>query len=152
MAVATKKIIIAIAAVTLAIAAMWYAFKIFSFNSLSESEAKWWLFASELILLISAFLLTLGLIGEWPDSEDWKKRFLYQAAKSAVVIGVLGELLGDAGIFETSRRLQALQDRATVKLLVAANEAKERTAKAELELAKIKLELGRVDKFDPVTS
>jgi hypothetical protein len=39
-----------------------------------------------------------------------EKTLLYKAAKSAVIIGVLGELLGDAGIFEPTGRLQELFD------------------------------------------
>jgi cytochrome c-type biogenesis protein CcmH/NrfG len=115
MLVATKKITIAIAAIILAMAAIWYALSILSFNSLSESEASWWLRVSEVVLLVFAALLTLGLIGEWPDSAAWKKRFIYKVAKSCVIIGVVGELLGDAGIFETSARLQVLQETAIKK-------------------------------------
>ena len=78
------------------------------FFALSAVDAKWWLEASEIALLASAFVLTIGLVGEWPDSESWKKRKLYKLAKAGVIIGVIGELLGDAGIFETSARLQFL--------------------------------------------
>jgi hypothetical protein len=118
------RIAIEITAIMLAVAAMWYAFKISSFSSLSESDAKWWLHVSELSLIFFALLLFIGLIGEWPDSESWKKRLLYKAAKCAVIIGVFGELLGDAGIFETTGRLQIIQDG--------------EIAAAKLELEKIK--------------
>jgi hypothetical protein len=94
----------------LAIAAIWYAFKILTFNSLPESESKDWLDVSEILLIVSTIGLVFGLVGEWPDSESWKKRFAYKIAKALVIIGVVGELLGDAGIFVTSRRLQLLQD------------------------------------------
>lgn len=64
----------AIALLILAIAAIWYAWKILTFSSLSASDAKWWVHASELLLLASAILLSAGLFGEWPDSTEWKKR------------------------------------------------------------------------------
>jgi hypothetical protein len=73
VAQAAKKIAIAIAAIMLVIAAMWYASKISTFSSLSEVDGKFWLRVSELTLIVAAAVLTLGLIGEWPDSESWKK-------------------------------------------------------------------------------
>jgi hypothetical protein len=105
-----KKSAIEITLLTLAIAAIWYAFKILTFSSLAESETKFWLKFSEVMLIVSAILLTAGLLGEWPDSASWKKRLLYKASKAAVIVGVLGELLGDGGIFETSSRLTDIQD------------------------------------------
>jgi hypothetical protein len=104
------KIAIELAAIILAIAALWYAAEILSFSSLSEVDAKSWLKSSEWVLFGSAFLLAIGLAGEWPDSDSWKKRLIYKAAKCAVIIGVLGELLGDAGVFETSSRVQSLEE------------------------------------------
>jgi hypothetical protein len=109
------KITIALAAAILVIAGTWYALNIPTFNSLSEPDAGRWLRSSEVVLLVSAALLTLGLLGEWPDSDQWKKRLAYKVAKALVIIGVVGELLGDAGIFETSARLQVLQETAISK-------------------------------------
>jgi hypothetical protein len=114
MAQNITKIAIKITLIILAIAAIWYAFKILTFSTLPESESETWLGVSEALLIVSAILLTLGLLGEWPDSDSWKKRFIYKVAKACVIIGVVGELLGDAGIFETSRRLQGLQDKAVI--------------------------------------
>jgi hypothetical protein len=101
---ATKKIAIAIAVAILAIAAIWYTWRISS--SLSELDADWWFKASELMIVLSAILVGLGLLGEWWDSESWKKRWIYKAAKLALVFGVWVEVLADGGIFETGQRLE----------------------------------------------
>jgi hypothetical protein len=144
-----KKIAIAIAGIVLAIAALWYAFKILTFTSASEPEAKFWLRFSEITLIASAILLAVGLFGEWPDSESWKKRLLYKAAKAAVILGVLGELLGDGGIFSSSERLQEIQESH-----IAA--AENRSAKAEERLVAYRkqryLTQGQKDRITELTS
>jgi hypothetical protein len=131
----SKKIAIAIAGIILAIAAIWYAWKISTFSSLSEPDARWWVHASEVLLIVSAILLAAGLFGEWPDSESWKKRLLYKAAKAAVIVGVLGELLGDGGIFAGGDRLQELEGRAIAGATAKAANANERAAQLEKEAA-----------------
>jgi hypothetical protein len=107
-------------------AAIWYASKTLTFNSALEPESKGWLDTSEILLLVSTIALVIGLIGEWPDSESWKARFAYKVAKFFVVAGCVGELLGDGGIFVTSRRLQFLQD-------LAVKEATNRATDAAIE-------------------
>jgi hypothetical protein len=104
-------------------------------SSLSEASAKSWLGASEILLLIASLVLVIGIIGEWPDSVSWKRSTLYKLAKAAVVIGVVGEMLGDAGIFETSARLESLREAENTKLKIVANEARIRAANAEKEAA-----------------
>jgi hypothetical protein len=101
---------------------------ILSLSSLSESDANWWLGLSEILLLVSSAVLVIGLIGEWPDSESWRKRRLYKAAKLAVVLGVVGELIGDGGIFETSARLTVLQQTAIEQADTKAAAAAQRSA------------------------
>jgi hypothetical protein len=143
-----KKIAVAIAGIISAIAAIWYALKILTFGSASEPEAKSWLRFSEVTLIASAILLTFGPLGEWPDSESWKKRLLYKAAKAAVILGVLGELLGDGGIFSSSERLQEIQESH-----IAA--AENRAAKAEERLVAYRkqriLTQGQKDRIAGVT-
>jgi hypothetical protein len=99
--------------------------------SLSESDARWWLGASELLLLAATILLVAGLIGEWSDSESWKKRKLYKLAKLAVILGVAGEFFGDAGIFETSARLQTVEEAKVSNANTKAADAIERAARVE---------------------
>jgi hypothetical protein len=116
MLLPAKKNIIASAAAISAIATIWCAWKISTFSSLSSSEAKFWLRSSELMLIIAALLLAAGLIGEWSESEKWKTSPWYKVAKLAVIIGVMGELLGDAGIFEAGDRLESLDNSKIIEL------------------------------------
>lgn len=80
------------------------------FDSMAMADAKRWLVASEVLLVFSAIVLAIGLVGEWPDSASWRKRIWYKPAKAAVIVGVLGELLGDAGIFGTTGRIEVLHE------------------------------------------
>jgi hypothetical protein len=111
------------------------------FSSLSEASAKWWLGTSEIALLVASLVLAIGIIGEWPDSERWKKSSWYKAAKAAVVVGVIGEMLGDAGIFETSGRLDSLRDAENNKLKIVADDARTRAGNAEKGAAEAKKQL-----------
>jgi hypothetical protein len=79
-------------------------------SSLSFSEAEFWENICIIVAIVSGVVLVFGLIGEYPDSEAWKKRRLYTLSKWGVILGVVGELLGDAGIFPTSGQLQQLTD------------------------------------------
>jgi hypothetical protein len=89
------------------------------FNSLigglSTADAEHWSNVCTAVALIAGFLLVIGLLGEYPDSRRWKQSWLYTIAKIAVIVGVLGELIGDAGIFKTSERLQQLTDESILK-------------------------------------
>jgi hypothetical protein len=117
IAKAIPKSAIEIAAITLLIAAILYAFEISAFSLLPESEAKSWLHVSEWLLFGSAILLAIGLAGEWPESKEWKEGALYKAAKWAVIIGVVGELLGDGGVFKAGDRVEEIADDKIVALL-----------------------------------
>jgi hypothetical protein len=107
--------------------------------SLSESGAKYWLVASEILLLVATLVLIVGLIGEWRDSEAWKTSIWYKLAKLAVIVGVAGELFGDAGIFETSARLQTIDG-------LAISSANERASNAVKAAEDEKLERVRIEK------
>lgn len=113
---------------------------ILSLSSLSPDDAKWWLGVSELALIASAIILAMGLFGEWPDSESWKKRTLYKLSKAAVIVGVVGELLGDAGIFETSARLQVIEEVAIKNANMTASSAITRAADLDMKAANLNKE------------
>jgi len=125
MARQITKSISEIAVIILVIAAIWYVFKILTFGSLSESDTKFWGDVSNVLLIVSAVLVATGLIGEWPESHSWKRRSLYKAAKYAVVIGVAGELLADAGVFKAGDRLQEIDGTAIVAANKRAADAQE---------------------------
>lgn len=131
---------IAIASIIVVMAATWYAWKMLTFSSLDESNARWWLYFSEVVLLASTVLLTFGLLGEWSDSESWKAGLLYKLAKAAVILGVVGELLGDGGIFSAGSRVQALTEVAVSKAISTAAIADEHAAFLAKEAATEKLE------------
>jgi len=79
-------------------------------SSHSASDASFLEEACIWLAIISGIVLVLGLTGEWPESEPWKTSYLYKLAKAAVILGVAGELFGDAGIFAASGRLQQITD------------------------------------------
>jgi len=97
--------------------------------------ARSWLIASEILLLAATLVLVAGLLGELPESRTWKSR--NKVAKVAVVLGVVGELFGDAGIFETSARLQTLEGIA----IGTANEQAGKAFKAAEQLRSENLQL-----------
>lgn len=80
-------------------------------EDLSASDAAYWLGSSTRVAIISGTVLLVGLVGELPESGRWKKSWLYELAKISVILSVFGELVGDAGIFKTSDRLQQLTDK-----------------------------------------
>jgi hypothetical protein len=61
------------------------------------------------------------------------------------VLGVVGELLGDGGIFEAGDRLQALTEVAASNAKTEAAQANERAASLEKEAAGLRLELAKLN-------
>jgi hypothetical protein len=104
--------------------------------SLSKDAAILGLDASEVALLLFGLLLVVGLVGEYAESERWKK--YVKAFEMMVILGVAGELLADAGVFTFSARLQSLSDIEVARLNKQAAEAEAQAAEANLELAKLK--------------
>ena len=98
------------------------------FLSLSKSDATSWLSASEWTLLISGIVLAMGIIGEiraWMWGS-WKKRFEYM-----VLLGVMGELIADGGVFFFSSQLQTVTDAEVARLNVEAGEARKVAGNAD---------------------
>lgn len=120
-----KPIIRAIAATILVIVAIWYVRRILFFNSLSEPDAEYWLGFSDIALMVSAVLVVVGLFGEFPDSDAWKKTSLYEAAKWGVIIGIGIELLGDAGVYRAGERVHDLDKKAIGEAMTRAANAEE---------------------------
>jgi hypothetical protein len=101
----------------------------------SKSAANLGLDLSEIALLAFGALLVFGLVGEYTESEKWKKHV--KAFELCVIVGVLGELIGDAGVFLFSARLQTISQAEIAELNKAANTAKERAEEAGRETAKL---------------
>jgi hypothetical protein len=81
-----------------------------SVGGLSAAQAENWAVIGIACAIFFGIVLVAGLCGEYPESDIWKKGRLYKAAKWAVIIGVFGELVGDATIFAASDRLQQITD------------------------------------------
>ncbi len=81
-------------------------------SSLSRGSTLSWLHASEVFLFIAGIILAVGIIGEI-KTPAWslpRLRSRLHAFEIMVLIGVMGELLGDGGVFLFSEHLQALSD------------------------------------------
>lgn len=89
--------------------------------SLSKAGSEVSLAWSEIALLVFGALLVAGLIGEYrtADKSKWYKRF-----EMFVILGVLGELLADGGIFLFTSHLEALNAIEVAALNKEAGEAR----------------------------
>jgi|SRR5665213_3547874 len=86
---------------------------LFSWISLSKSVAESGLDDSEILIIVAGLLLTLGAIGEYledhkkfPGWFEWPKLVFILM----VVVGLVGEFFGDAGVFVFSGALQSISD------------------------------------------
>lgn len=99
---------------------------------LSKSATETGLALSEIALLLFGVALVFGLVGEYAESDKWKR---WQKLFALLVIGgVAGELLADGGIFVLSRHLQTVAETEIAELNKKAAEASERAARAEEHL------------------
>jgi hypothetical protein len=110
---------------------------------LSKPIASLALNLSEIALIGFGLLLVFGLIGEYRESDKWKR--WVKAFELMVIIGVAGELLADGGIYLFSSSLQTISDIELAQLNKEAGEARksageaaERAATAESNLARAK--------------
>lgn len=98
--------------------------------SLSKYEAEWALEWSEIAIIISGFILAFGAIGEYLHQHERLPRWM-QWPKLVfilmVAISLIGEFIGDAGVFVFSTDLQRIEG--------AEIETLDRKAKAALALA-----------------
>ncbi len=84
----------------------------FSLSSLSKSATETAVNIAELIIIVSGLLLAFGAIGEYleehhrlPRWMEWPKLVFIVL----VVTSLIGEFLGDAGVFVFSRQLQKIE-------------------------------------------
>ena len=74
---------------------------------LDKSGADVFLITSELLLLLFAALVAVGVLGETFNSAYWQP--WHRTFAIVVFIGVAGEMIADAGVFISSARLQEIQ-------------------------------------------
>ena len=112
---------------------MGYFFSLFSLSKSATTTALNW---SELALLVFGIVLVAGLVGEYRTLEPHSRRMKF--FEMLVIIGVLGELIADGGIFLFSSNLQTIAD--TEIAGVNKESAELRKQAAELQMARVKLE------------
>jgi hypothetical protein len=106
----------------------------FSLFSLSKSTTETAVNVAEVVILASSLVLVFGAIGEYleghhglPAWMEWPKIVFIVL----VVIGLIGEVIGDAGVYVFSEHLQSIND--------AEESALRRQVKSEID-ARLKLE------------
>jgi hypothetical protein len=124
---------------------MGYFFSLFSLSKAATTTA---LNCSELSLLLFGIVLVIGLVGEYKTDQHSRRMKL---CEMLVIIGVLGELLGDGGVFLFSNQLQVISDNeireANNKALDAktsAEGAAGAAARAHAEAGKAQQNVGKV--------
>ncbi len=98
---------------------MGYFFSLFSLSKSATNSALNW---SELVLLIFGIVLVVGLVGEYKTLEPHSRRMKF--FEMLVILGVLGELLGDGGIFLFSHQLQVISDNEIAEVTRNAGDAR----------------------------
>lgn len=122
---ARKLNIITIITTIVIILAIKYAFTILDILSDRSSADEIWEFevVSNGLILVAAAALTLGLFGEYSDSELWKESVAYTTAKVLVIAGVIVELIANAGIFTASITLHNADKKEVAHALEGAQKA-----------------------------
>ena len=95
---------------------------------LGKAGSETFLISSELLLLVFALFVAVGVFGETTKSARWQP--WHHAFGIVVFIGVAGEMIADAGVFISSARLQEIQEGEVAKL----NEVTEKLRASNLEL------------------
>jgi hypothetical protein len=99
-----------------------------TFLSLSKSTTSISLDISEIALLVFGVLLVVGLVGEYAESEKWKR--YVKTFEMFVILGVAGELFADGGIFLFSSHLQTIAEQEIAEVTRRAGDAKDSAIKA----------------------
>jgi hypothetical protein len=133
-----KIIAMAIAVAMLIYSISWYRLRISLLEFMLEDDVKLLLSNSETIILIASLLLIIGLIGEYSDSDRWKKSTLYTVSKLFVIIGVALELCGNELIFGASDRLHDIDGAQITEAKTNTALAIARATDAEKEAAELR--------------
>jgi len=90
-------------------------------SSLSKTQVHVGLGISEFLLLISALVVVIGLVGEY-RTPSWKIK--YDLFTLLVAIGCAGELIADGGVFLFSHELEIISDAEVKDAVTKAGDAK----------------------------
>ena len=106
---------------------------LFSWLSLSKYATEKALDASELIIIVSGFVLAFGAVGEYLEEHNrlpkwmkWPKLVFILM----VVVSLIGEFVGDAGVFVFSKELQKLEGAEIEALDLKATAARDKADEA----------------------
>src|ERR1022692_2046648 len=92
---------------------IWYgeiAYFLSRLSSMSKATAENGHTVSELVIIVSGLLLALGAVGEYLEEHGKFPKWTKWVFISAVVVSLIGEFSGDAGVFVFSEHLQATSD------------------------------------------
>ncbi|MBV9155504.1 MAG: hypothetical protein JO097_04535 [Acidobacteriaceae bacterium] len=85
---------------------------LFSWPSLSKFAVEEWLNRSEILIILAGFVLAFGAIGEYLDDHSRLPKWMAWPKLAfilMVVISLIGEFVGDAGVFVFSKELQRIE-------------------------------------------
>ncbi len=100
---------------------------------LGKAGSEKLLILSELLLLVFALLVAIGVLGETTKSTRWQP--WHHAFGIIVFIGVAGEMVADAGVFISSSRLQELQEGEVAELTRTTAELRRNNLELEKKVA-----------------